>query len=512
MRNISDSNRNVRRDVTSLANVIKEKYENLKRPVMAMTMIYVIAISALIRANIRYKDDVGRTLDGHREWSAASRYLSDILSMLLHTSEKVHDISPLTQLIACLLIAIASAVLCMVISGGRPSRKTLLASLPMGLSCFFLECFSFKYDSPYMAMSAVGAMLPFLFLDCGIQIYSVVSVIGILVTCTTYQASLGIYPIMVILLFFKYWSTGRWSLKEGIRFSVISAADWAGAVLFYRFILIREVPAYTSDHLLASGKLIPGVIRNYGRYFKRIMTDYNRVWSVLTLIIIISCFVLMIARSVRGLVPTVFLAGISLAAMSFLCYGVFIAMAAPRFSPRLMTGFGYLTAIMMVYITGGADDTEKKTRGLSVIPVLASLAFSWCMFSFSFIYGNALSYQLQYTETVRTMLVNDLAHSELVNSGNVKKIQIRKSIGRCPETKAAVDDFPALDRLIPATLSKYLWAQPAVFESMNIPNVQLCPEEDMRKLGLPEVLDTAYYTIYGNDEYVLVIMKRYDKG
>lgn len=384
MRNISDSNRNVRRDVTSLANMIKEKYENLKRPVMAMTMIYVIAISALIRANIRYKDDVGRTLDGHREWSAASRYLSDILSMLLHTSEKVHDISPLTQLIACLLIAIASAVLCMVISGGRPSRKTLLASLPMGLSCFFLECFSFKYDSPYMAMSAVGAMLPFLFLDCGIQIYSVISVIGILVTCTTYQASLGIYPIMVILLFFKYWSTGRWSLKEGIRFSVISAADWAGAVLFYRFILIREVPAYTSDHLLAPGKLIPGVIRNYGRYFKRIMTDYNRVWSVLTLIIIISCFVLMIARSVRGLVPTVFLAGISLAAMSFLCYGVFIAMAAPRFSPRLMTGFGYLTAIMMVYITGGADDTEKKTRGLSVIPVLASLAFSWCMFSFSF--------------------------------------------------------------------------------------------------------------------------------
>ena len=48
--------------------------------------------------------------------------------------------------------------------------------------------------------------------------------------------------------------------------------------------------------------------------------------------------------------------------------------------------------------------------------------------------------------------------------------------------------------------------------SMNIPNVQLCTEEDMRKLGLPEVLDTAYYTIYGNDEYVLVIMKRYDKG
>lgn len=512
MNNISDKNIFFRQDMASMSSVIKEKYENLKRPVMTLTMIYMVAISALIRANIRYKDDVGRTIDGHRRWHAASRYMSDILSMLFHTSEKVHDISPLTQIIACLFIAIASAVLCMVISGGKPSRKTLLASLPMGLSCFFLECFSFKYDSPYMALSAVGTMVPFLFIDSGMIIYSVISVIGTLVTCTTYQASLGIYPMMVIILFFKYWSTGKWPLKQGIRFSLISAADWAGAILFYRFIMIREVPEYTSDNLLSPRKMLPGIIRNYRIYFKHIMSDYNRLWSVLTLIIIISCFLLMIARSVRKLIPTVIFAGASLAVMSFLCYGVFIAMAAPRFGLRLMTGFGYLTAIMMVYITGGADDTEKKTRKLSAIPVLASLAFSWCMFSFSFIYGNAFSYQMQYTETIRTMLVNDLAHSELINSGNVKKFQIKKSIGRCPEAKAAVEDFPALNRLLPPTLSKNPWAQLTVFRSMNIPNIQFYIQEDMRKLGLPEVLDTAYYTIYGNDEYVLVIMKRYDKG
>lgn len=512
MGRLSDSERNSAcRNNPRWASVIKEKYEDLKRPVMTLTVIYAVAISALIRANIRYKDDVGRTLDGHRRWSAASRYLSDILSMFLHTSEKVHDISPLTQLIACFLIAIASVILCKVVSGGKPTKKTLLASMPMGLSCYFLECFSFKYDSPYMALSAVGAMMPFLFLDSGIRIYSIVSVIGILVTCTSYQASLGIYPMMVIILFFKYWSTGRWTFKEGARFSLISAADWAGTILFYRFVLIREVPVYTSENLLAPGKLLPGIIQNYISYFRHIMADYNRLWSVLTLVIIIGCFVLMINRSVRKLLPTILFAGASLAAMSFLCYGVFIAMEPPRFNLRLMTGFGYLTAIMMVYITGGADDTGHKPRGLFVIPVLASLAFSWCMFSFSFIYGNALSYQLQYTETIRTMLVNDLAHSELVNSGNVKKIQIRKGIGRCPETKAAVVDFPALNRLIPATLSNYMWAQPVVFESMNIPNIQLYPKGDMRKLDLPEVLDTAYYTIYGNDEYILVVMKRYDK-
>jgi hypothetical protein len=74
-----------------------------------------------------------------------------------------------------------------------------------------------------------------------------------------------------------------------------------------------------------------------------------------------------------------------------------------------------------------------------------------------------------------------------------------------------VVDFPALNRLIPATLSNYMWAQPVVFESMNIPNIQLYPKGDMRKLDLPEVLDTAYYTIYGNDKYILVVMKRYDK-
>ena len=120
MNNISDKNIFFRQDMASMSSVIKEKYENLKRPVMTLTMIYVVAISALIRPNIRYKDDVGRTIDGHRRWHAASRYMSDILSMLFHTSEKVHDISPLTQIIACLFIAIASAVLCMVISAQEP--------------------------------------------------------------------------------------------------------------------------------------------------------------------------------------------------------------------------------------------------------------------------------------------------------------------------------------------------------------------------------------------------------
>ena len=502
---------NIRLEMIGLANVIKEKYEDLKRPVMKLTVIYAVAISALIRANMRYKDDVGRTLYGYRRWDAASRYLSDLLSMILHTSEKVHDISPLTQLIACLLIAIASAVLCMVISGGKFTRKTMIASLPMGLSCFFLECFSFKYDSPYMALSAVAAMLPFLFLNCSRFVYCSVSMIGILVACTTYQASLGIYPMMVIILFFKYWSTGRWTVKEGTKFSLISAAVWSGTILFYRFVMVRKIPTYTSDHLLSPRNMLHGIIRNYRKYFKHIMSDYNRVWSVLMLIIILGCLMLMIARSVRKLLPTILFAVVSLASMSLLCYGVFIAMETPRYNLRLMTGFGYLTAIMMVYITGGADDSEIKARKLSVIPIFASMAFSWCMFSFSFIYGNALNYQMQYTETIRTMLVNDLVHSDLINSGNVKKIQIKKNIGRCPETKAAVDDFPVLDRLIPATLSNYLWARPTVFNSMNIPNIQICTDVNLRKLGLPEILDTAYYTIYGNDEYILAVMKRYDR-
>lgn len=39
----------------------------------------------------------------------------------------------------------------------------IAAVVPLGLSPWFLECFSYKFDSPYMALSVLASVIPFIF-------------------------------------------------------------------------------------------------------------------------------------------------------------------------------------------------------------------------------------------------------------------------------------------------------------------------------------------------------------
>lgn len=65
-----------------------------------LTGIYLVGISAILRANVNYVDDIGRVADGYRGWENFSRFISNGLSTLMHTDNYITDISPMTQLLA----------------------------------------------------------------------------------------------------------------------------------------------------------------------------------------------------------------------------------------------------------------------------------------------------------------------------------------------------------------------------------------------------------------------------
>ena len=62
-----------------------EKFENIKKlkvfikPFLILSVIYIIAFSAIIRANFLYVDDLGRAYSGYKDWDAFSRYTSNFL-------------------------------------------------------------------------------------------------------------------------------------------------------------------------------------------------------------------------------------------------------------------------------------------------------------------------------------------------------------------------------------------------------------------------------------------------
>jgi len=181
----------------AVSSATRVNYRQFVKPVLIMFGIYAFGISAIIRADFLYIDDIGRSAHGYRGWENWSRHISSFLAIFIHADTRINDISPLTQ-----LIAVSSVVLVYVINNEKITKTALAASIPIGLSPYFLECFSYKFDAPYMALSVFVSIVPFVFMK-NMLAFSVASVLGILIMCMTYQASSGIYIIIVILLCFQ---------------------------------------------------------------------------------------------------------------------------------------------------------------------------------------------------------------------------------------------------------------------------------------------------------------------
>ena len=146
--------------------MLTNRYRFMLKPIGTMTIMYTVAIIAIIWANYSYIDDLGRVASGYKGWDAFSRHISEILSKYIHASNYLADILPLPQFLAAHILTISSIAMIHVLSGRLEiSVLEMIAALPLGISPYFLECLSYKYDSPYMALSILVSALPLLMVE-----------------------------------------------------------------------------------------------------------------------------------------------------------------------------------------------------------------------------------------------------------------------------------------------------------------------------------------------------------
>lgn len=183
------------------------KYEFLRKSAVRLTIVFMIGIIAILRANFNYYDDMGRITYGYKGFDNFSRYISYYGASVIHADSYLTDVSPLPQLLAAGILGVSGAIAIYIISGKKESSYwEIIAAIPLGLSPFFLECLSYKFDAPYMAFSVLAAVFPLLFYKNGYFKYSVWVVIGTLAVCMSYQAASGIFPVLVIIIALKRWN------------------------------------------------------------------------------------------------------------------------------------------------------------------------------------------------------------------------------------------------------------------------------------------------------------------
>jgi hypothetical protein len=481
--------------------------KKLLKPVLVMFGIYALGMSAVIRANFLYVDDLGRTIEGYKGWSNWSRYISNFLSMVVHADYTLTDISPLPQLIGVLLIAISSVLLVYILSNNKITLLPLLASIPAGLSPYFLGCLSYKFDAPYMALSVLASVIPFLFINSTIA-FIVISGFSLLVMCMTYQASSGIYLLLAIALGFKKWNTKELSNKEAALFVLRAVGTYALTLIAFRLLFMTPNDSYVSTGMFSPSEMIPGIITNIIKYTKVIYVDFALIWKIFIVAFCI-IFVVRQSKTSKQNKSIVAIFSIVMISMSYiLSCGAYLALRIPEFSSHSVYGFGIFIAIVSIFLV---QDPKKYI-------LVAVLALSWSFFVFAFSYGNALADQKRYIDFRTEILLGDLSRLFPGRKRDEMRIQLEGSAGFAPSIGNISKRYPVITSLVPCQLggggtwgiyylaNYFNWGEKGIVNHRQDPGSKT-NFVDFAGYDLPVVLDSYYHTIKSDGERILVLLK-----
>ena len=475
-------------------NSISTNKKELVSAVLFLSILYAVSYISIFRANFNYVDDVVRAVKGsfsmHGDFS---RYASTFLSWLIHADGRLTDISPLPQLVACVFLALAGFVLVKLICK-KPTKYCLLATLPIGLSPYFLQCMSYKFDAPYMALSILASIVPFLFMHKNRWLYAGVSVVSLLIMTMTYQAASGIFLMMILYFFFRTILYKTDTLKNAFIFLEISVISYGIALALFRFCIFQEVTTYVSTNLQTKQNIFTLFWFNIDKYYTHICNEWNGIWKITALVIIVIFYVKTIVLSKRNKIVAFFITTLFAALLAGSVFGVYVLLDDAIFAPRTMYGVGILLAIFCV-------DICCSLKKVFSIP---TMVLCWCFVVFAFAYGNCLADQKRYAAFRAEMIMQDLSHLLPSKDEKPRRLTIHGNIGFSRVVENVAYNNPIVKNLINENLSYFSLAIHHKFSTLQYP-VRVFTKEEVEEI--PVMFDSFYHTIRINDTVVIVILK-----
>ncbi len=475
--------------------------ENKKQFLFLLT-IYLLAFTSIIRANVAYVDDIGRTYAGYHGWLDWSRYGTEALATLVHAGWHLTDISPLPQIIACIIMAVGGILLADIFKGeNKIGLWSILAVSMTALGPYFLGMISYKFDSPYMALSFLISILPFCFRRESKKVFAGISVICLLMMCMTYQASSGIYPLIAVFLALESIIKGE-KVKKVIGFLGISAVCYLVSLGVFWIFLMRE----NGVTMFSAAQVIPNAVRKYAVFYEAIYHDFAKPWLVL-LVFLILFFLLYVYKTTEiNKVVGILLGIVTVIIGSVFCFGAFLFISREAYDTRVMYGFNILLALLAVFISYNAK---------CWFPKMACAGLVWSFFVFSLTYGNALVQQQRYADYRLDLVAADLNGLEVMRTDEVKEIQVVGDIGLSPVIISMAEDYPILNRmdytrageeLIIPGFGEGIWGEYRLLHYLKIPNIK-GTSKDYAPLDMPVIKDTMYHTIRGEENCIVIELR-----
>ncbi|MBO0440407.1 glucosyltransferase domain-containing protein [Candidatus Enterococcus ikei] len=485
--------------------LIKDWAKENKSLLITTVLIYQVAILAIGLVAFPYIDDTARQLTGATDFARSySRWGSEIASWLVQGSRHLTDMGLTTHILTGLILALSSVIVVYCLNNKKLELLPLIVSTIIGLNPWFLQSVSFRFDSPYMALSILFSIIPFLWWEKKSSTFFIVSVISIFLMCNTYQSSSGIYIIMVLALSLKELLSNKdpMSTFKKIAFSALA---YISAMLIY--VLETKFNPELADRgghvVIASIKDIPQTfLTNSKMYLHRILEQSTKVWLALFIILILLFITTSILNSKLNKVKSIVFILLYLILGAVLSYGVFLifpeklALVAPRYA----YGFGVFTSITFILLLN-----KLPANFINITTKVFVCLFCYYILSFPFVYASTLQYQKEAFEKQSLILADDL--KDLIKP-NIKAVYANTLFKDSPILINSVRNYSILKDLVP-TNSEIYWPNQLLFKTytgMKI-NINQFKPKTFQKNPSELKLSNYYYDIYEKNDDLYIIVK-----
>ena len=476
--------------------------------ILLIFFIYLVAILSIGIINFPYIDDVGRQIHGYTCFAEHyCRWGSEVASWIFQGSHHLTDMGLTTHIITASILAISSMITVYVLNNKKFTWISSICSTLIGLNPWFLQCISFRFDSPYFALSILASVFPFLWWnEEENKKFFIASIFGIFAMCNTYQASSGIYIIMVLALIFKDLMSNH-NFKDNYKKYFLSVISYIVAMGTYVIETKFNKELATRGDIIktASLKDIPSTIpKNIKLYLKSIYSQSSRIWIILFVLIVLVFIIFYIFKSKTNRIKNTLCVFLYLALESIFSYGVFLIFSAnlTAMSPRYYYGFGAFVAITLILLSG---ESNKFIKYLNLTKNILICTFTYYILSFNFTYASMLSYQKDAFERQSVILSADLKN--IVNEQR-KTIYMNRLFKDSPVLINSALNYPILHKLIDSNSLIY-WPNTMLFNTYSGLNVNISSFDFSNFDASSKVLEISnYYSdIFTENDLIYIIMK-----
>lgn len=483
-------------------------FNNLKNYIKKNKFVLSLILGFYLLVNINislaefpYIDDIGRQLLGYTGFSQHySRYLSEVSARLIQGGAHLTDPGLTTNIISAFILTFASTVLLFVLFPSKKVTPVLaLASTIIGINPWFLEPLSFRFDNPFMSLSILVSMFPFIFWESR-KLFSLCSVVCIYLMCNSYQASSGIYILMVLTLVFLELIYGK---KFNIKGLLNSAVSYIVGMVLYKVQITIKPPIFAEQGKTPGLFQLPNVILGNAKgYLKNIYLQSSKTWIYLVIVLLLLLIVNILISGKQKKIFSLFYIFIWLSVGSVISYGAYLALPMQFYlmRPRYEYGLGAFISIILVVIVG----ISSKNSILSIIKSLVSSLFVFYMLTFSFIYVSTLKQQNTIFETQSSILGNTL--NKYVDKKN-QVVNLNKFLPNSPIYENTSSVYPLIGSLVMPN-TNISWDMTKRFNSLTKLDVEFKPFDTTHLDSSYKLLETTkLFDLYSKDEQLYLFMK-----